>query len=53
LPGNFKDDLNDNLDGLDSEQLGQLDYWENFYNDHQEYVYVGDMVKGRSHPDDA
>lgn len=42
--GNFKDDLNGNLEGLTDEQLSQLEYWETFYVNHPEYEYVGDLA---------
>lgn len=42
--GNFKDDLNGNLEGLTEQQLSSLDYWEKFYTEHPQYKLVGDLA---------
>lgn len=44
MTGNFKDDLNDDLDGLTDAQIGEIFNWRKFYE--ETYTHVG-VVEGR------
>lgn len=44
MTGNFKEDLNDNLDGLTDTQVAEIFNWKKFYDD--SYTHLG-VVEGR------
>ncbi|TPX34491.1 hypothetical protein SmJEL517_g02804 [Synchytrium microbalum] len=43
VTGCFQTHLTHDMRGLSEEQLKSLDTWQNFYRDHKEYFYVGEI----------